>query len=259
MITLDYKKPNTFVEYVADCSRSTASEVLAAVRKQADKAPRVGELPTVRDLVDTVDEHQFVVLFNRKDEYSRPVWGDLTNIWFHFKGNFKRGTWGVYSPDKNYIFFPFKDYGKSWIVLDAKKAGHVDNSMYCKKIRKLLGWEEEKKREIRRYYIENQDHKTAVKCHETLHFVYAHGILEDLADYDIVVVPTKKDCDLSERVEKCIAVLPDGREVNATLYNWIYRIGADHYVYSHGLLVASDDKEAIEHARKAYKEKRSFV
>ena len=97
---------------------------------------------------------------------------------------------------------------------------------------------------------------------ETAHYVYADGILEDMAHYDIVGYSCYDNFDFkTDRTENVIAVLPSGEEVDAVLFFWhelpelcndikyivsCYRTMKDDPVYlCHGRVVAKKEKENI--------------
>ena len=126
---------------------------------------------------------------------------------------------------------------------------------------------------MQKLYIEglnaNGDYEAFVDSANTCHFVYAHGKLQDLAMYDIVLCAEDDDFDFrKDREEDVIAVLPNGKEVNSKLFFWHdedhlwpsrVRHGPQGTWGCHGLVVASDDTEAIQYARERYEQKARFV
>ena len=91
---------------------------------------------------------------------------------------------------------------------------------------------------MKKLYVESYDGKTFVEGVYTLNFVYATGILEDRAGYDIVCA--KNPLDDFYLIEDFITVLPDGEE--------FVSIAISHNSYI--LIVAKDDKETLERLSK---------
>jgi hypothetical protein len=112
-------------------------------------------------------------------------------------------------------------------------------------------------------FIENIDGKVATKKPKTAHYVYAHGVLEDVVGYDIVCynAATDKFDFRHDRIEPVTAVLPNGNEIPAFLYFWhaapatesqkeAMRI--DPAYRAHGRLVARNDTVAVRHCQHIY-------
>ena len=85
---------------------------------------------------------------------------------------------------------------------------------------------------------------------ETCCFVYAHGLLEDRAGYDIVVYNNKYGFDYKTvRKEDIVAVLSDGTEIESVLFFW----------GSHGLLIAKDDEEGVLYGEEMLERRPEFI
>ena len=119
-------------------------------------------------------------------------------------------------------------------------------------------------------YIEGRDGTVCIdEIGKTCHYVYAHGRLERKAGYDIVGYSATQGFDFkNDRIENVIAVLPDGEEVESTLFFWheepyddaCKRAMERDPVYGcHGLLVASDDTGYLIDARIKFDERRDFI
>lgn len=100
---------------------------------------------------------------------------------------------------------------------------------------------------------------------KTAHYVYADGELEWRAGYDIVRYSEDDTFDfVTDRIEQVVAVLPDGEELEATLFYWhsapyddkSARFAETHPNYlAHGRLVLNSDKKAMNIAKKKYEKK----
>ena len=116
---------------------------------------------------------------------------------------------------------------------------------------------------MKKLYVEGANYKTAVPAPYTTHYVYAHGLLESKAHYDIVCAAEDDFNFRDDRVEEVVAVLPDGTEMEAVLFFWHEFSETDDIKYDvyvletmkeepvyrcHGRLVAQCDIEAIEQA-----------
>ncbi len=124
---------------------------------------------------------------------------------------------------------------------------------------------------MKKLYVVGDGDKAAVDLTELRGFggsVYAHGLLEELAGYDIVGQLVTDKYEQKDLIEDVIAVLPDGKEMPATVFIWIatmmhpyddWRTGEQYDIIDGtrllGLLVAKEDAEAMEYARKKYDEK----
>ena len=114
---------------------------------------------------------------------------------------------------------------------------------------------------MQKLYIENG---TPMR---TCHWVYAHGNLD--CGTDIICYPKADKFDFrNDRIESVIAVLPDGKEVQAKLFfwhsaphskEWETLMKENPVVNCHGLLVAEDDTSAIADAQMKFDERRWHV
>ena len=113
-------------------------------------------------------------------------------------------------------------------------------------------------------YVENQKHECAIEKSKLrfVSYAYAHGDLAHEAGFDLIRESKNEHFDKRKNVngEECIAVLPNGREVEALFFFWkairVY-IHEDHWgekyrqvwVQPRGLLVALTDFKSIVFAR----------
>jgi len=87
-------------------------------------------------------------------------------------------------------------------------------------------------------------------CVKTCHYVYADGILEDKAGYDIVLYNANDGFDFNTvRKEDVVAVLSDGTKIESVLFFW----------GSHGLLIAKDDKEGLLRGEEMYENPPEYI
>ena len=98
-----------------------------------------------------------------------------------------------------------------------------------------------------------------------INFVYAHGMLEEYNEYDLVYT-TDKNLKLIEDSDNCILdviyVAVDGKEFPAILYFWHYDCpfeGCSRRAYQHGLICDINDKEANEYAQKKFSERARYL
>ena len=122
---------------------------------------------------------------------------------------------------------------------------------------------------MQKLYVENCNHETFVVANMCCNYVYAHGILEEKAGYDIVCYPETDTFDYeNDRIEDVIAVLSNGEEIKSKLFFWHSapyndderRYMRNHPIFNcHGLIIAENDAEAMKDAQRKYGERRSFI
>ena len=129
-------------------------------------------------------------------------------------------------------------------------------------------------------YLENQDHERAIPDSKLrfLNFCYAHGELDHANHYDLISEEKSNHFDKRHNIngEECIAVMPDGNEVEALFFYWKavhVHVSKKHRWWEHegekpyrqilvmprGLLVAKDDEESIKYAKRAFEEKQKYL
>lgn len=87
-------------------------------------------------------------------------------------------------------------------------------------------------------------------------YVYLHGDLENLNNYDLVELPTESNYDDLKAFDECImnvnVLLSNCEYKEAKLFLWKTTNGIHHHI---GLIVDINDEEAINHAKEAYDKK----
>ena len=84
--------------------------------------------------------------------------------------------------------------------------------------------------------------------------IYLHGKLEKMNQFDLVYIPNK-DMPQKEGEFGCeVVIYPTKQHIPAIMFYWTVLIG-ETYRRDRGLIVLPDDTEAIEYAKKKFKER----
>ena len=84
--------------------------------------------------------------------------------------------------------------------------------------------------------------------------IYLHGQLEKMNQFDLVYIP-KADMPQKEGEFGCeVVVFPTKQHIPAIMFYWTSNVGTG-FTRDRGLIVLPEDTEAIEYAKKKFKER----